>query len=74
MMDEKVMKWRSSPLHRKCKYCKWLRYVAVATHIPSPDYYKCIAKDKVISDCLPDMTEVPRPFCRLFELNTGKRI
>ena len=73
MMDEKVMKWRSSPLHRKCIFCKWLTYYCGYV-IGVSGYYKCIAKDKIISDCLPDLTEIPRPFCRLFELDMEKRI
>ena len=32
------------------------------------------AKDKIISSCAPDMTRVPRLFCKLFELDTEKRI
>lgn len=74
MMDEKVMKWRSSPLHRKCIFCKHLKFNSVQVWLPIADYYTCQAKDKVISDCLPDMTRVPRPLCRLFELDTEKRI
>ena len=71
MMDEKVMKGRSSPLHRKCKFCKWLTYHSV---LGISGYYKCMVKDKTISDCLPDLTVIPRPFCNLFELDTEKRI
>ena len=74
MMDEKVMKWRSSPLHRKCIFCKHLQFKPVQVWMPVADYYVCKAKDKVISDVLPDMTRTPRPFCRLFELDTEKRI
>lgn len=74
MMNEKVVKWRSSPLHRKCIFCKHLRFKSVEIWIPVADYYICEAKDKVISDDLPDMTRISRPFCRLFELDTEKRI
>ena len=76
MMDEKVVKWRSSPLHRKCIFCKHLRLIAIPANLPYNDYYKCVAKDKYIDYCLPeiDMTRVPRPFCRLFELDTERRI
>lgn len=74
MMDEKVVKWRSSPLHRKCKFCKWLKYHSGCAMIGIPGYYRCMVKDKIISDCLPDLTVIPRPFCRLFELDTEKRI
>ena len=74
MMDKKVMKWRSSPLHRKCIFCKHLKLVSIPAGIPCNDYYKCVAKDKHIDYCLPDMTRIPRPFCKLFELDTEKRI
>jgi hypothetical protein len=74
MMDDKVMKWRSSPLHRKCIFCKHLRFKPIQGWIPIADYYVCEAKDKVISDVLPDFTRTPRPFCKLFELDTEKRI
>ena len=74
MMDDKVMKWRSSPLHRKCIFCKHLRFKPIHGWIPIADYYVCEAKDKVISDVLPDFTRIPRPFCKLFELDTEKRI
>lgn len=73
-MNEKVMKWRSSPLHRKCIFCKYLEHVNIPYHLPIADYYKCLAKDKCISDCLPDMTRVPRFFCQLFELDMEKNI
>ena len=74
MMDEKVMKWRRPPLHRRCIFCKHLRFKPIQGWIPIADYYVCRAKDKVISDCLPDMTRIIRPFCKLFELDTEKRI
>ena len=70
MMNEKVMKWRSSPLHRKCIFCKHLKFINIPAHLPCNDYYKCVAKDKYIDYCLPDMTRIQRPFCKLFELNT----
>ena len=74
MMDDKVMKWRSSPLHRKCIFCKYLKLHPVQGWVPVTDYYTCQAKDKIISSCVPDMTRVPRLFCKLFELDTEKRI
>lgn len=66
-MDEKVMKWRSSPLHRKCIFCKYLKFVAIKCD-PARFYYECSAKDKYICDFLPDMRRIPRPFCNLFTL------
>lgn len=72
MMDEKVMKWRRSPLHRKCIFCKYLKFHSILP--TTADYYTCQAKDKIINDCLPDMTRIPRPLCKLFKLNTEKYI
>ena len=74
IMSEKVMKWRSQPLHRKCIFCKYLKFNTVNVFMPVRDYYTCSAKNKYISDCVPDMTRWPRPFCRLFELDTEKKI
>lgn len=66
-MDKKVVKWRSSPLHRKCMFCKYLTIVSrIDGH---SDYYKCLAKEKIVNDGWPDMTLAPRPFCKLFELD-----
>lgn len=70
-MSEKVMKWRSSPLHRKCIFCEYLKYLTIHCD-PSVSYCKCEAKDKSICDGLPDMTRIPRPFCRLFTLKQEK--
>lgn len=67
MMSEKVMKWRSSPFHRKCIFCEYLKLIVVKCD-PARCYYKCSAKDKYICDVLPDMTRIPRPFCSLFTL------
>ena len=67
MMTEKVMKWRSSPFHRRCIFCKDLK-VEARKGDPGISYYRCVAKDKYICDVLPDMTRIPRPFCSLFTL------
>lgn len=67
MMTEKVMRWRSSPLHRKCIFCEYLKLVVVKCD-PAKCYYECRAKNKYICDVLPDMTRIPRPFCSLFTL------
>lgn len=73
-MNDKVMKWRSSPLHRKCIFCKHLKFHSIQVWLPVADYYTCQAKDKIVSDYWPDMTRIIRPFCKLFELDTEKRI
>lgn len=67
-MDDKMMKWRRSPLHRKCIFCKYLKLIVAPVDV-SCDYYKCIAKDKHIDYNWPDMTRIPRPFCKLFQLD-----
>lgn len=67
MMSEKVMKWRSSPFHRKCIFCEYLEFVVIKCD-PARCYYECRAKDKYICDILPNMTRIPRPFCSLFTL------
>lgn len=71
-MNEKIVKWRSSPLHRRCAFCKWLRVVTPPIGVGS--FYECIAKDKIIRDIFLDLTRIIRPFCRLYELDTEKRI
>ena len=63
-MDEKVMEYRKK--HKKCKYCKYLRLIVSNSH-SVPDYYKCIAKDKIIDDILIDMTNILR-FCSCYEV------
>lgn len=63
-MNDKILSWRSSRLHRKCCYCKHL--CRVETPIDG-GFYKCVAKAKIIRDLFPDMTSVHRPFCQLFE-------
>lgn len=64
-MDEKVLKYREK--HKKCKYCKYLKPM-----IPHADpilmYYMCLAKDKIIKDMYPDMTNIRR-FCSCYEVN-----
>lgn len=68
-MTDKILSWRSSRLHRKCRYCKYL------CHINTPvdgGFYKCAAKAKPIRDLFPDMTSIHRPFCSLFEVE-GER-
>ena len=51
MMNEKVMKWRSSPFHRRCIFCEYLKLEVIKCD-PSISYYRCIAKDKYICDVL----------------------
>ena len=63
-MDEKVLKYRKR--HKKCKYCKYLKFVLPRSY--SVPYYKCIAKDKIINDVAPDMTNVLR-FCSCYDVN-----
>ena len=67
-IDTKVVEWRNMPFHRRCKFCKYLKFMAVPAHMPGVDYYKCIAKDKIIGSAMLDMTNVRRPFCKLFEV------
>lgn len=62
-IDEKVLKYRNK--HKKCKYCKYLRLIVPCVDIV-PAYYKCVAKDKIIQDTLPDMTNIRR-FCSCYE-------
>lgn len=64
-MDKKIIKYRKK--HKKCKYCKYLKLEV--PHVDTvPAYYKCIAKDKIIRDMLPDMTNTLR-FCFCYEVN-----
>lgn len=56
-----ITEWRSKRLNRRCRFCKHCRY-----HFHDiGSYSECIAKDKVVRD------NVRRPFCSLFEVNTG---
>lgn len=47
--------------HRKCKFCKHLRYVLAP--LPYTNYMECKIKDKIIN--FPNFT---RKFCKCFEL------
>ena len=67
-MDSKVKKYRKK--HPKCKFCKYLKHVIPHVSIV-PSYYLCEAKDKIIKDFLPDMTEFPR-LCSCYELKDEK--
>ena len=67
ILDDKVKAWRSSRLHRKCIFCKYLKLNIMKCN-PGRDYYTYEAKDRSIHDLLPDFTRIPRPFCKLFEL------
>lgn len=62
-MPLSVKEWRGARLHRKCRYCAWLCYINNPT---GGGIWHCRAKDKMISDILPDMTRVPRLFCKLY--------
>ena len=64
-MDEKVYQYRKK--HKKCKYCKHLKYKG---HFGiGVSYYLCEAKDKIIKDLIPDMRELPRLFCSCYEVD-----
>ncbi len=65
-LDDKIVAWRSSRLHRKCKFCKYLRYVSPPT---GATFCECAAKGKIIRDLLPDRTKAVRPLCGCFELD-----
>ena len=64
-IDEKVLNYRKK--HKRCKYCKYLK-LEVPRIDTVPAYYKCVAKDKIIRDMLPDMTNVLR-FCSCYTVN-----
>lgn len=64
-MTEKVKKYRAK--HKRCKYCKHLRLLSRYGN-PGSDYYWCVAKDKIVGDYCPDMTEVSRCFCQCYEV------
>ena len=52
-----VAKWRRK--HKRCGFCQYVEY----RHNPfGTSYFKCKAKDKLVN------TDIPRPFCGLFEL------
>lgn len=64
-MDEKILKYRQ--MQKKCKYCKYLKYDSSGERIGVPELV-CKAKDKIIRDWIPDMTNVPRWFCQCYEV------
>lgn len=66
MMNDKVFDYRAS--HKKCKYCRWLTYVSPPAYLPTSGYYECLAKKKVIGSYLPDFTNMPRLFCKCYEV------
>lgn len=63
-MEEKILKYKNK--HKRCKYCKHLKFDMGRDTVPP--FFMCLAKDKVIRDFLPDMTEVPRLFCQCYEV------
>lgn len=63
-MDNKVRQYRKQ--HQKCKFCKYLKHVIPHVNCVQ-SYYHCEAKDKIIRDIFPDMTEFPR-LCSCYEL------
>lgn len=67
-MDKKVFEYRKK--HKKCKYCKHLKYELPCVNVV-PAYYKCIAKDKVIQNTFPDMTNILR-ICSCYEVDEDK--
>lgn len=54
-----VQEWRNR--NRRCKFCRWLQYMTLPPFCMGKDTW-CRAKKKIVND------EVPRIFCRLFEL------
>lgn len=68
-MEYNIFTYRQK--HPKCKYCKYLR-LRGSHNICGIDYYLCIAKDKIIQDNMPNMTQVPRLFCSLYEVDENK--
>ena len=69
-MTEKVKKYRTK--HKRCKYCKHLRVVIRRDN--GGAYYRCEAKEKVIGDYFPDMTQVPRCFCQCYEVKEDDKL
>lgn len=70
MNYEKVLNYRRK--HKKCKYCKYLRLDCSGERVGVLPFYICIVKDKIIGDCLPDMTKVRRIFCKCYEADETK--
>lgn len=54
-----VQEWRKK--HKRCQFCKHCVDVIPHTALVAP-YYCCNAKEKIVNQ------DLPRPFCRLFEL------
>ena len=54
-----VTEWRNT--HRKCKFCAHLRYMTLPPNCMGRDTW-CRAKMKTVED------EIPRLFCKLFEV------
>ena len=50
--------WRLN--HPKCKFCQYLKFVSLPV---GADYYKCIAKDKIIN-----YIGLPRYFCTCYKV------
>lgn len=71
-MTKKVIKYREK--HKRCKYCKHLYLDCSGERVGVHAYYKCLAKDKIIHDILPDMTSFPRWFCECYELEGVEQI
>lgn len=66
-MSEKVLRYREK--HKKCQYCKHLKMVVPVIDVPS--YQLCCAKEKIIRDCLPDMTSIRR-ICSCYEVDKNR--
>lgn len=64
-MNPVILNYRKR--HKKCLYCQHLRWIN-ALGIPGAGYWECKAKDKMINTDLIDMTEIPRWFCRCYEV------
>lgn len=65
-MDRKIKEYRQK--HKKCKYCKYRKLDLSGGKLSIPPFYVCEVKDKIIRDMLPDMTRVPRLFCKWYEV------
>lgn len=65
-MDEKILIYRRK--HKKCRYCKYLKYDSSGERIGVSGFCVCKVKDKIIKDMFPDMVNFPRLFCRYYEV------
>ena len=53
--------WRLN--HPKCKFCQYLKFVSLPAYFAGTDYYRCIAKDKIIN-----YIGLPRYFCSCYKV------